>query len=48
MLCDAYQTSKMTVKKALDTLVAEGLIIKRRGYGTVDKDVDVYKRQAPI
>lgn len=44
-LCDAYRTSKMTVKKALDTLVAEGLIIKRRGYGTVVKDVDMDQMQ---
>ena len=44
-LCDAYQTSKMTVKKALDTLVSEGLIIKRRGYGTVVKDMDMDQMQ---
>ena len=31
--------SKMTVKKALDLLVAEGLIVKRRGSGTFIKDI---------
>lgn len=34
-----YESSKMTVKKALDMLVAEGLIIKRRGAGTFVKDI---------
>ena len=34
-----YDASKMTVKKALDILVAEGLIIKRRGSGTFVKDL---------
>ncbi|GEK90569.1 GntR family transcriptional regulator [Alkalibacterium kapii] len=38
-LCDAYNTSKMTVKRALDLLVDEGLIIKRRGSGTFVKDL---------
>lgn len=38
-LCVAYDASKMTVKKALDMLVTEGLIIKRRGYGTFVKDL---------
>lgn len=38
-LCVEYDASKMTVKKALDILVAEGLIIKRRGYGTFVKDL---------
>lgn len=40
-LCTAYQASKMTVKKALDILVAEGLIIKRRGSGTFVKDISI-------
>ena len=30
-LCNKYDVSKMTVKKALDLLVSEGLIVKRRG-----------------
>ncbi len=38
-LCVEYDASKMTVKKALDMLVTEGLIIKRRGYGTFVKDL---------
>jgi GntR family transcriptional regulator len=38
-LCVYYDSSKMTVKKALDMLVTEGLIIKRRGSGTFVKDI---------
>lgn len=38
-LCVTYDASKMTVKKALDILVSEGLIIKRRGSGTFVKDL---------
>ena len=38
-LCIKYNTSKMTVKKALDILVAEGLIVKRRGAGTFVKNI---------
>lgn len=38
-LCSSYSASKMTVKKALDTLVTEGLIVKRRGSGTFVKDM---------
>ncbi|KAF1303387.1 MULTISPECIES: GntR family transcriptional regulator [Enterococcus] len=34
-----YEASKMTVKQALDILVSEGLIIKRRGSGTFVKDL---------
>ena len=34
-----YDSSKMTIKQALDILVAEGLIIKRRGSGTFVKDI---------
>lgn len=40
-LCLEYGVSKMTVKKALDILVAEGLIIKRRGAGTFVKDLSI-------
>ena len=32
-----YDASKLTVKKALDILVSEGLVIKRRGSGTFVK-----------
>lgn len=38
-LCEKYNVSKMTVKKALDLLVNDGLIIKRRGCGTFVKDI---------
>ncbi len=38
-LGEVYEASKMTVKKALDILVSEGLIIKRRGDGTFVKDL---------
>lgn len=38
-ICDKYNVSKMTVKKALDLLVNEGLIVKRRGSGTFIKDI---------
>lgn len=44
-LCIQYNTSKMTVKKALDNLVTEGLIVKRRGYGTVVKDINIDQMQ---
>ena len=39
-LCVHYGASKMTVKKALDILVSEGLTIKRRGSGTFVKDLN--------
>ena len=38
-LCEMFNASKMTVKKALDSLVAEGLIVKRRGAGTFVIDI---------
>jgi len=38
-LCEKYNASRMTVKKALDLLVAEGLIVKRRGSGSFIKDI---------
>lgn len=39
-ICDEFAVSKMTVKKALDILVTEGYIIKRRGSGSFVKDVN--------
>lgn len=39
-LCIDYDSSKMTIKKAVDILVTEGLIIKRRGSGTFVKDLN--------
>lgn len=38
---DEFVASKLTVKKALDILVGEGLIIKRRGAGTFVKSLSV-------
>lgn len=38
-ICCKYAASKMTVKKALDILVSEGLIVKRRGSGTFVKSI---------
>lgn len=38
-ICEMFEASKMTVKKALDLLVMEGLIVKRRGSGTFVKDI---------
>lgn len=37
-LAKAYDVSLMTLKRALDLLVAEGYIIRRRGDGTVVRD----------
>lgn len=47
-LCVIYDASKMTVKKALDILVTEGLIIKRRGSGTFVKDIGPEESQKLI
>lgn len=46
----AYKVSKMTIKKALDILVDEGLIVKRRGSGTYVKLLTVkpVKKNSPI
>lgn len=38
-LCEEYKVSKMTIKKALDILVNEGLIYKQRGVGTFVKNL---------
>lgn len=40
VLCMAYHCNKETMKKALEILVKEGLIIRRRGAGTFVKDYD--------
>lgn len=43
-MCEYYEVSRITIKKAVDELVAQGLVIKRRGSGTFVKaldDVDV-------
>lgn len=44
-ICDKYNSSKMTVKKALDILVSEGLLVKRRGSGTFVKDINPKERE---
>lgn len=36
-LARVYDCSKLTVKKALDMLVQEGMVIRRRGAGTFVK-----------
>lgn len=40
VLCVSYHCNKETMKKALDILVKEGLIVRRRGAGTFVKDYD--------
>lgn len=40
ILCMTYHCNRETMKKALDILVKEGLIIRRRGAGTFVKDFD--------
>lgn len=39
-LCTTYHCNKETMKKALEILVQEGLIVRRRGAGTFVKDYD--------
>lgn len=39
-MCDYYNVSRITIKKAMDELVMNGSVIKRRGAGTFVKDVD--------
>jgi len=39
-MCEYYGVSRITIKKAVDELVIQGLIIKRRGSGTFVKSVD--------
>jgi len=38
-LCEAYKVSRITIKKAIDQLVLEGLVVKRRRAGTFVKGV---------
>ena len=42
----AYHCNKETMKKALDILVKEGLIVRRRGAGTFVKDYDASSEDA--
>ena len=39
-MCEHYGVSRITIKKAVDELVIQGLVIKRRGSGTFVKAVD--------
>ena len=39
-MCQQYDVSRITIKKAVDELVDEGLVIKRRGAGTFVKAFD--------
>lgn len=47
-LCVEYETSKMTIKKAFDLLVEDGLIIKKRGVGTFIKEIDLKEMEKLI
>ena len=38
-MCDSYGVSRITVKKAMDLLVNQGLVVKRRGAGTFVKNI---------
>lgn len=46
-LCDQYQVSKITVKKAMDELELRGLVARRRGSGTFVKGVVPIGEDAP-
>lgn len=39
-MCEHYNVSRITIKKAMDKLVMNGSVVKRRGAGTFVKDVD--------
>ncbi|MBC1483289.1 GntR family transcriptional regulator [Listeria sp. FSL L7-1485] len=39
-LCKAYNASRITIRKAMDILVNEGYIYKRRGSGSYVKDIE--------
>lgn len=39
-MCEYYGVSRITIKKAVDELVVQGLVIKRRGSGTFVKALD--------
>lgn len=48
VLCMRYNCNKETMKKSLDILVKEGLIIRRRGAGTFVKDYDPGDTKASV
>ncbi len=39
-MCEEYGVSRITIKKAVDSLVMKGLVIKRRGAGTFVKGIE--------
>lgn len=47
VLCVSYHCNKETMKKALEILVKEGLIVRRRGAGTFVKDYDQSHDNSP-
>lgn len=47
-LCEKYDVSKITIKRAMDILAARGLVIKRRGSGSYVKDIDVREISIPF
>ena len=44
-MCETYKVSRITVKKAIDQLVMDGLVIKKRGSGTFVKGLEDHKGQ---
>lgn len=47
-LCEAYQVSRITIKKATDLLVQLGLITKRRGAGSFVKELSSQSHTTPV
>ena len=45
---ETFQASKLTIKKAIDILVSEGLIVKRRGSGTFVKSLSIEEMERLI
>lgn len=48
VLCETYQVSRITIKKATDQLVQLGLITKRRGAGSFVKDLSIPQGQTSL
>ena len=48
LLCVNYHCNKETMKKALEILVKEGLIIRRRGAGTFVKELNVSENNETV
>ena len=48
-MCESYGVSRITIKKAVDELVIQGWVIKRRGSGTFVKALEKidYKKVQP-